>query len=50
MSLCDPTRMKLLVRTALGPPGLATTKERKIITAYEAYTNEFYTSRLVYLF
>lgn len=24
VSLCDPTRTKLLVRTALGPPGLAT--------------------------
>ncbi len=28
VSLCDPTRTKLLVRTALGPPGLATTAQR----------------------
>lgn len=28
VSLCDPTRTKLLVRTALGPPGLATTTHR----------------------
>lgn len=29
VSLCEPTRMKLLVRTALGPPGLATTTRRE---------------------
>lgn len=28
VSLCEPTRTKLLVRTALGPPGLATTTGR----------------------
>lgn len=27
-SMQDPTRAKLLVRTALRPPGLATTKEK----------------------
>lgn len=28
--VCEPTRTKLLVRTALGPPGLAMTVKKKI--------------------
>lgn len=31
VNLCDPTRAKLLVRTAFGPPGLATTIDKNSI-------------------
>lgn len=42
VSLCDPTRTKLLVRTALGPPGLATTTHRqKKHTINKGQTNIF---------
>lgn len=38
VNLCDPTRAKLLVRTAFGPPGLATTTNtNSVIQA--AHTN-----------
>lgn len=46
VNLCDPTRTKLLVRTAFGPPGLAITGNSRtnvikilLIKAFDAKVN-----------
>lgn len=50
VSLCDPTMTKLLVRTALGPPGLAKTTHRKMRSLIpHIRAHQFYTSTVVYL-